>query len=196
MSSCVVDRARVFPGTYYIPVSHGHPFRVSQVFHAVAFMPSHPTLLFISLCACVYLSLLQVLHGDISQNQRDITINQFRKKQFQVLVATDVAARGIDVSDIDLVVQYRPPRDSGKGGSKRFLLSCSLFFVPSIIFALVFVFLSSPPLLGVTQIRGHIASSSSPSHGRFVPCIFVAKRLEPFIPSSTRVQRDCKDYKI
>lgn len=56
----------------------------------------------------------QVLHGDISQHQRDLTINQFRNKQFQVLVATDVAARGIDVSDIDLVVQYRPPRDSGE----------------------------------------------------------------------------------
>lgn len=63
--------------------------------------------------SCCFVILLQVLHGDISQNQRDITINQFRKKQFQVLVATDVAARGIDVSDIDLVVQYRPPRDSG-----------------------------------------------------------------------------------
>lgn len=65
----------------------------------------HPPLVF-----CV----LQVLHGDISQAQRDVTINQFRNKQFQVLVATDVAARGIDVSDIDLVVQYRPPHDSGK----------------------------------------------------------------------------------
>lgn len=56
---------------------------------------------------------VQVLHGDISQHQRDLTINQFRKNQFQVLVATDVAARGIDVSSVDLVVQYRPPRDSG-----------------------------------------------------------------------------------
>ncbi|CAM9408692.1 unnamed protein product [Ectocarpus sp. 6 AP-2014] len=53
----------------------------------------------------------QVLHGDISQHQRDQTIKAFRAKGFQVLVATDVAARGIDVSDIDLVVQYRPPRD-------------------------------------------------------------------------------------
>ncbi|CAM9480566.1 unnamed protein product [Hapterophycus canaliculatus] len=54
----------------------------------------------------------QVLHGDISQHQRDLTIKAFRAKAFQVLVATDVAARGIDVSDIDLVVQYRPPRDT------------------------------------------------------------------------------------
>lgn len=56
----------------------------------------------------------QVLHGDITQAQRDVTINHFRKKQFQVLIATDVAARGIDVSDIDLVVQYRPPHDAGE----------------------------------------------------------------------------------
>lgn len=54
-----------------------------------------------------------MLHGDISQHQRDQTIKAFRAKGFQVLVATDVAARGIDVSDIDLVVQYRPPRDPG-----------------------------------------------------------------------------------
>lgn len=55
-----------------------------------------------------------MLHGDITQAQRDVTINHFRQKQFQVLIATDVAARGIDVSDIDLVVQYRPPHDAGE----------------------------------------------------------------------------------
>jgi ATP-dependent RNA helicase DDX21 len=53
----------------------------------------------------------QVLHGDIGQKQREVTIGQFRKGAFQVLVATDVAARGIDISHIDLVVQYRPPSD-------------------------------------------------------------------------------------
>ncbi|KAG5192078.1 P-loop containing nucleoside triphosphate hydrolase protein [Tribonema minus] len=59
--------------------------------------------------SCTYA--VQVLHGDIGQNQREVTIGQFRKSQFQVLVATDVAARGIDISEIDLVVQYRPPTD-------------------------------------------------------------------------------------
>lgn len=69
-------------------------------------------------CCCVPPGgpLEQVLHGDISQHQRDLTIKAFRAKGFQVLVATDVAARGIDVSDIDLVVQYRPPRDTGEEG--------------------------------------------------------------------------------
>jgi len=44
------------------------------------------------------------LHGDLSQNQRDLVMNAFRKKQIQLLVATDVAARGIDVDDITHVI--------------------------------------------------------------------------------------------
>jgi ATP-dependent RNA helicase DDX21 len=51
------------------------------------------------------------LHGDIGQKQRDATLNAFRAGAFNVLVATDVAARGIDISDVDLVVQFDPPRD-------------------------------------------------------------------------------------
>ncbi len=43
------------------------------------------------------------------QKQRDVTINQFRQGKFQVLVATDVAARGIDISNIGLVIQYHLP---------------------------------------------------------------------------------------
>lgn len=53
-----------------------------------------------------------VLHGDVSQRQREVTLSQFRKGQFQVLVATDVAARGLDISGVDVVVQYRVPRDT------------------------------------------------------------------------------------
>ena len=54
----------------------------------------------------------QVLHGDIGQAQRETTLAQFRRGGFTVLVATDVAARGIDVKGVDLVVQYRTPRDA------------------------------------------------------------------------------------
>ncbi|KAH8066020.1 helicase [Aureococcus anophagefferens] len=53
-----------------------------------------------------------VLHGDIGQAQRETTLAQFRRGAFTVLVATDVAARGIDVKGVDLVVQYRTPRDA------------------------------------------------------------------------------------
>ncbi len=49
------------------------------------------------------------LHGDLSQNQRDLVMNSFRKKQVQMLVATDVAARGIDVDDVTHVINYQLP---------------------------------------------------------------------------------------
>jgi ATP-dependent RNA helicase DeaD len=51
------------------------------------------------------------LHGDLSQAQRDHVMNRFRKSNLQLLVATDVAARGIDVEDISHVVNYNLPDD-------------------------------------------------------------------------------------
>lgn len=54
----------------------------------------------------------QALHGDVGQKQRDSTLTAFRKGAFNVLVATDVAARGIDIKDVDLVIQFDPPRDT------------------------------------------------------------------------------------
>lgn len=49
------------------------------------------------------------LHGDLSQNQRDLVMKSFRTRQIQMLVATDVAARGIDVDDITHVINYQLP---------------------------------------------------------------------------------------
>ncbi len=49
------------------------------------------------------------LHGDLSQTQRDLVMKSFRTKQIQTLVATDVAARGIDVDDITHVINYQLP---------------------------------------------------------------------------------------
>ena len=49
------------------------------------------------------------LHGDLSQAQRDVVMKKFRTKQIQILVATDVAARGIDVNDITNVINYNLP---------------------------------------------------------------------------------------
>ena len=45
----------------------------------------------------------QALHGDISQNQRERTLSGFRDGRFNILVATDVAARGLDIPNVDLV---------------------------------------------------------------------------------------------
>jgi ERCC4-related helicase len=45
------------------------------------------------------------------QNQREVTLAGFRSGKFPVLVATDVAARGLDISGVELVVQCEPPKD-------------------------------------------------------------------------------------
>lgn len=52
------------------------------------------------------------LHGDMKQLQRTTVMNGFRKGRVSILVATDVAARGIDVSDIDYVVNFDIPKES------------------------------------------------------------------------------------
>lgn len=52
------------------------------------------------------------LHGDLSQQQRDLVMNAFRKRQLQLLVATDVAARGIDVDDVTHVIHYQLPDET------------------------------------------------------------------------------------
>lgn len=51
------------------------------------------------------------LHGDLSQAQRDSVMNRFRSKNLQMLVATDVAARGIDVNDLTHIINYNLPDD-------------------------------------------------------------------------------------
>ena len=51
------------------------------------------------------------LHGDLSQSQRDHVMGRFRKRNLQMLVATDVAARGIDVDDLTHIINYNLPDD-------------------------------------------------------------------------------------
>jgi len=51
------------------------------------------------------------LHGEISQAQREKTLNKFRKHLVNILVATDVAARGIDIADLTHVINYSLPQD-------------------------------------------------------------------------------------
>ncbi|XVF41678.1 hypothetical protein PTKIN_Ptkin01aG0299300 [Pterospermum kingtungense] len=54
----------------------------------------------------------EALHGDISQHQRERTLNAFRQGKFTVLVATDVASRGLDIPNVDLVIHFELPNDA------------------------------------------------------------------------------------
>ncbi len=54
----------------------------------------------------------EALHGDLSQSQRDFVMNKFRLRNLHILVATDVAARGIDVNDLSHVIQYNLPDEA------------------------------------------------------------------------------------
>jgi ATP-dependent RNA helicase DDX21 len=53
----------------------------------------------------------RALHGDVVQAQREVIIAGFRSGKFLVLVATNVAARGLDINDVQLIIQCEPPRD-------------------------------------------------------------------------------------
>ncbi len=53
----------------------------------------------------------EALHGDLSQAQRDYVMSRFRSRHLQILVATDVAARGLDVNDLTHVINYNVPED-------------------------------------------------------------------------------------
>ncbi|MDX1301358.1 ATP-dependent RNA helicase DbpA [Photobacterium sp.] len=75
------------------------------------------------------------LHGDLEQRERDQTLVRFANKSASVLVATDVAARGLDIDSLDAVINYHLARDTevhvhrigrtGRAGSKG--VACSLF---------------------------------------------------------------------
>jgi ATP-dependent RNA helicase DeaD len=54
---------------------------------------------------------IDALHGDLTQQQRDKVMGEFREKTLQLLIATDVAARGIDVKDVSHVINYELPDD-------------------------------------------------------------------------------------
>ncbi len=53
----------------------------------------------------------EALHGELSQQQRDVTMQKFRNRTTQLLIATDVAARGLDVNDLTHVINYGLPDD-------------------------------------------------------------------------------------
>jgi len=76
----------------------------------------------------------QALHGDLEQRDRDVTLLKFANKSISVLVATDVAARGLDIDSLDMVINYHLAHDpeihihrigrTGRAGSKG--IACTL----------------------------------------------------------------------
>ena len=54
----------------------------------------------------------ECIHGDVPQSKRNVVMSDFRKGKFAILVATDVAARGIDVDDVEAVVNYDLPEEN------------------------------------------------------------------------------------
>ncbi|MBL7800141.1 MAG: DEAD/DEAH box helicase [Chitinophagales bacterium] len=73
------------------------------------------------------------IHGDVTQSQRELILKSFKAKKLRILVATDVAARGIDVNDLTHVVNYQLPQDpeayvhrigrTGRAGKKGIAVS-------------------------------------------------------------------------
>ena len=54
----------------------------------------------------------ECIHGDVKQSQRNVVMNDFRRGKFPILIATDVAARGIDVDDVEAVINFGLPAEN------------------------------------------------------------------------------------
>ncbi len=86
------------------------------------------------------------IHGDLSQQQRERILDKFRKKRINILVATDVAARGIDVMNLSHVINYSMPQDpesyihrigrTGRAGKKGIAIT---FISPSEYKKLIYI---------------------------------------------------------
>lgn len=80
--------------------------------------------------------MVEALHGDFSQKKREYILRGFRNNQFNILVATDIASRGLDIKDVEMVINYGLPRDAntyihrigrtGRAGKKGTAISIML----------------------------------------------------------------------
>ncbi len=78
-----------------------------------------------------------VLHGDVPQDKRELVLKKFRDGKYKVLITTDVAARGLDIPEVDLVICCNPPKDyesyvhrSGRTGRAGRTGVCVCFYKP------------------------------------------------------------------
>jgi ATP-independent RNA helicase DbpA len=82
----------------------------------------------------------QALHGDMEQRDRDQVLIQFKQLSCTILVATDVAARGLDIDDLPAVVNFELPRNAevyvhriGRTGRAGSIISCRLLVCISVV---------------------------------------------------------------
>lgn len=139
------------------------------------------------------------LHGDLSQNQRDLVMKAFRNHQIQMLVATDVAARGIDVDDVTHVINYQLPDEietythrsgrtgrAGKTGVSMVIISKSeLRKIKSIerIIQKDFIEKEIPSGMEICEIQlFHLANSIKQSE--------VNDEIDEYLPSINEVLKD------
>ncbi|MDT0689871.1 DEAD/DEAH box helicase [Salegentibacter sp. F188] len=139
------------------------------------------------------------LHGDLSQNQRDLVMKSFRSRQIQMLVATDVAARGIDVDDITHVINYQLPDEietythrsgrtgrAGKSGVSMVIISKSeLRKIKSIerIIGQSFEQKDIPDGMEICRVQlFHLANDIKDTK--------INPEIEPYLPSITEVLQD------
>lgn len=139
------------------------------------------------------------LHGDLSQNQRDLVMKSFRNRQIQMLVATDVAARGIDVDDITHVINYQLPDEietythrsgrtgrAGKSGISMVIISKSEQRKIKAIEKIIqkeFVAKEVPSGMEILEVQlFHLANSIKQSE--------VNEEIEAYLPSINEVLKD------
>jgi len=143
----------------------------------------------------------EALHGDMSQAQRDRVMNLFRNKSIQLLVATDVAARGIDVDDITHVINYNLPDEvenythrsgrtarAGRKGESLVLINTREKYKINQIEKIInqkftFAEIPQPEAICAIQLESMI--------GKVKETEVNEKEIEPFIP---HILEDLKDY--
>ncbi|KAM0916498.1 hypothetical protein ACQ4PT_010119 [Festuca glaucescens] len=142
----------------------------------------------------------RALHGDIAQAQREVVIAGFRSGKFVVLVATNVAARGLDINDVQLIIQCEPPKDveayihrSGRTGRAGNTGIAVMLFEPRYKFGLTrieresgvkFEHVSAPQPSDVAQSAGNEAAEAIASVSDSVIPVF-RQQAEELLSSSS-----------
>merc|ERR1712048_149490 len=137
----------------------------------------------------------QVLHGDIQQQHREITLQSFRDGKFNCLIATDVAARGLDIPEVDPVIQTEPPKDidsyihrAGRTARAGRTGICIIFYKPNTEYMLnavekkagiTFTRIGAPQQADILKAKGEDAVRSLDSVNSSV--------LEVFLPAAEKL---------